>query len=539
MKRVSWIIIGVVMVSFLLDGQGFCQSIYDDLYSSGYSDEITMVIGQVVSIPVNSPTRVSVRNPELVDISKATDREVVCVGKQVGDTAVTIWDRDGERIFYLSVYSQDLDMVQRKLERLIKQELGIRGVRLRKNEATGKIIILGEVASYEKEQVENALEPYAERVDNLLRAKKANKMVEIEGHILELQKNELDRLGVKWMEYIQFREEPYVAAGGASGAIETTLNRVDTTGILRIINLSRDALHARINMLVQDGRGRELSRPKLLCLSGEEAKLLVGGEVPYISAQTTTSVGLGVTIEYKEYGVILNLRPTVLSDGKIYLSVGTEISELDWANAITVSGFLIPAFTKREANTVLNLKSGETIFIAGLIQKQDSTTVDKFPGLASLPILGALFRSKEFQNDETELVISLTPRVVEFEEQEQMISLKEVAPAKYEAGLELYQGAIPDELRGYVWNIQRKIAENMTYPPVLLDTGWEGVVTLHLTIDYTGQLKSTRIAKSSGYKVFDDGAVRLVKNLSFSPFPPDVRLDELNIEVPIVYREKR
>jgi len=212
-----------------------------------------------------------------------------------------------------------------------------------------------------------------------------------------------------------------------------------------------------------------------------------------------------------------------------------EVSALDLVNAITVSGTRVPAFSTRIAETVLNLRSGDTIFIAGLIKQSDSEGIDKLPGLGNLPVLGALFRSKEFQNAQTELVISLTPKVILLDDKEEIPEVKDVSEKKT---LDSYAGIIPNELQNYVLDVQDEIARSVSYPKSLLQTGWEGMVVLKLKIAQTGDIRRVKVAKSSGHKIFDEEAVRLVQSLSFPPFPPDTEIRELNIDVPIVYREK-
>ncbi|UCC94788.1 MAG: TonB family protein [Candidatus Omnitrophota bacterium] len=529
-KRV-FLTIGIF--AFLLAGncviysQSF--SLFDDL-----EEEVTLVVGEVYVIPVTSLQRVSVRNPDIADISKVTDEEVVIVAKQAGDTAVTLWEKTGKSVIELTIYPHDLEKIKKKVERVIKR-LGIQNVKFKINEPAAKVMIIGEVLLEEKEQVDTVLEPFADKVDNLLTVEKESKMVEIEARILELSKTELDELGIDWQDHLTVSEGIVTDAIDAEGNVQTFDVKVGVPwrDLWEMDVGSRTGLNAKINMLISDGKGKELSRPKLLCLSGEEAKLTVGGEVPYVSATTAAAAGTTISIEYREYGVILTIRPTVVSDDRVYLSLKSEVSALDWENAIIVSGIEIPAFITREAETVLNLFSGETIFIAGLIQNSDSTNVTKLPALGDIPILGALFRSKSFQNDETELVISLTPRAVGVEPP------KQEAPAEVKESKRRpsYAGFVPEELQGYILDVQKQILNNLAYPRDLFHTGWEGVVVLKLTIDHTGELKSVRIVKSSGYTIFDESAVHLVQDLSFSPFPPDVQLEEVRIDVPINYRE--
>lgn len=156
------------------------------------------------------------------------------------------------------------------------------------------------------------------------------------------------------------------------------------------------------------GQVSTLANPNLTALSGETGTFLAGGEIPIPVSQ-----GLGaVSVEYKQYGISLAYTPTVLADGRISLRVRPEVSQLSAQGAVTISGTTIPALTTRRAETTVELGSGQSFMIAGLLQNNHNNTIDKAPGLGDVPVLGALFRSNAFQRDETELVIVITPYLV-------------------------------------------------------------------------------------------------------------------------------
>ena len=151
-----------------------------------------------------------------------------------------------------------------------------------------------------------------------------------------------------------------------------------------------------------------LAKPTLVALSGQEAAFLAGGEFPIPVPQA-----FGVlTIQFKKFGVGLTFSPTVLSNRHINMTVAPEVSELDFSNALRVSGFTIPAITTRRASTVIELADGQSFAIGGLLRDNVRESVKKFPVLGDIPILGALFRSSSFQKNETELVIIVTPHLV-------------------------------------------------------------------------------------------------------------------------------
>ena len=158
---------------------------------------------------------------------------------------------------------------------------------------------------------------------------------------------------------------------------------------------------------------RRLAEPNLIALSGDAARFLAGGEFPVPVAPRTTTAGFPtVTIEFKKFGVELAFVPTVLSRGVINLRVEPSVSELDFANAVTIAGTTVPALTRRDARTTVELRDGQSFAIAGLLQTRNRQDVSQVPWIGSVPVLGTLFRSSSYQQEETDLVIIVTPRLV-------------------------------------------------------------------------------------------------------------------------------
>lgn len=187
-----------------------------------------------------------------------------------------------------------------------------------------------------------------------------------------------------------------------------------TQGLLtgKITN-RHQTLAGALQALEQDGLFKLLAEPNLVAISGEQAEFLAGGEIPIPVPQSAGGSGTSVTIEYKPYGVAVRFRPSVLDENRIHMDVQPEVSELDNSNALKISGFTVPAITTRRAKTTVELAPGEGFMIAGLLKDQTSAAIDQLPGVKELPILGALFRSTEFQRNETELVIAVTPYIVD------------------------------------------------------------------------------------------------------------------------------
>jgi pilus assembly protein CpaC len=185
------------------------------------------------------------------------------------------------------------------------------------------------------------------------------------------------------------------STGGSSIPLPLGLN------VLSGINLG---LSAQLNLLAQDGKASILAEPQLSARNGAKATFLAGGEYPYAVSNLT-----GTTVQFKPYGVKLDITPRVDRNGVIRATVESEVSALDFS--VTVGGGY-PALTTRKTTTEFNVRNGETLVLAGMISRKSSTSIDKVPLLGDLPVLGALFRSKRFQNDETELVVFVTPTIV-------------------------------------------------------------------------------------------------------------------------------
>jgi pilus assembly protein CpaC len=182
------------------------------------------------------------------------------------------------------------------------------------------------------------------------------------------------------------------------------------TSILRTSN--GGSVDLLISALETKGMVRRLAEPNLTTLSGDAARFLAGGEFPVPIPNTTTTGFPTITIDYKKFGVELAFVPTVLSRGVINLRVEPSVSELDFTNAVTIQGTTVPALTRRDARTTVELRDGQSFAIAGLLQTRNRQDVSQLPWIGSVPVLGTLFSSKSYQHEETDLVIIITPRLV-------------------------------------------------------------------------------------------------------------------------------
>lgn len=219
--------------------------------------------------------------------------------------------------------------------------------------------------------------------------------------VVELNRNAQETLGIVWGGGQQIPGAPPSLNGGVYNLQIITAPGASASGL--------DLLIAQLEALSQRGQARLLARPGLVVLAGRTASLLLGGQVPVPVAGPNGTV----TIEYKDFGVILTAKPEFQDDGRVFLQITPEVSTLDFTDAIKVSGFEIPALRVRRAQTMVAMRPGETLVLGGLLQREDVQQMQKVPLLADVPIIGALFSSRSFQRHESDLLILVTPQRVE------------------------------------------------------------------------------------------------------------------------------
>jgi pilus assembly protein CpaC len=228
-------------------------------------------------------------------------------------------------------------------------------------------------------------------------------------YILEVDRTALSQLGIRL-------QGSFVDPGGVvhynDPSFPIVENPADVASRGRGTILGRwiraEFLAPTLDALIRNGNARVLSAPELTTMPGSPAQFLVGGEVPYV---VSSSLG-NVNVQFKEYGVRLNLTPTILPDGAVETKITPEVSDLDFQNGITAGGINLPSFKTSRITTDVVTKSGESIVMAGLLRRQETRNVDKIPGLGDLPILGKLFRSIRYQKQETDVVFVMTPEIV-------------------------------------------------------------------------------------------------------------------------------
>mgnify|MGYP005853357435 CR=1 FL=1 len=236
------------------------------------------------------------------------------------------------------------------------------------------------------------------------------RQVMVKAQVIEIDKRDLEDFGIDWgrMRYegegVTFEDQPFLF-----GQIEIPPTAPFEAG--RIVQFT--PFGARVRALVQQNKAKVLSEPNLMVLDGEQGSILVGGEVAIPIIETGGGGNAAVTIEFKEFGIKLAVQPMISRDGEtVHMRVAPEVSTLDFANAIILDGFQIPALRSRKAETTVNMRDGESLVIGGLVHEEVSRAIKKIPVLGDLPILGEFFKTRSFTNTKNELVIVITPQIL-------------------------------------------------------------------------------------------------------------------------------
>jgi pilus assembly protein CpaC len=374
------------------------------------SEKLSLISGKSVLLRSSRPVkRISIANPGIADFVLLSPREIYLTGKAAGTTNLMLWNGEVISGVYDLEVGYDVSTLKAQIHEVMPEETGLNVLRM-----NDTITLTGTVTSAANLAQATALaESFAPKGKvNTLATVGGGSQVMLEVRVAELSKATTKRLGINFA----FMNENGFGLSVLSGL--TQINEMTNSGVdLNISNAVQAAFSfdagsttwtGFIDALQQDGLAKVLAKPTLIAMSGQSASFLAGGEFPVPVPQ-----GLGTAaIEYKSFGVALNFTPIVLSNNRINIQVSPEVSELDFTTAVSFSGFVVPGLTARKASTTIELGDGQSFAIAGLLKDNVRDAIRKFPLLGDIPVLGALFRSREFQKEETELVIVVTPRLV-------------------------------------------------------------------------------------------------------------------------------
>ncbi|MDB5455774.1 MAG: type and secretion system protein [Caulobacter sp.] len=367
----------------------------------------------IVELPVDVRD-VLVTNPAVADAVLRTPRRIHVLGVASGSTDAVFFDGAGRKILSLDIrVAQDTEVLADTLRRVLPNaRIAVEPVR-DSVILTGLVMTAGD--SEKASQIASRFVAKPEDVLNMLSiAGKDQVMLKV--RIVEVQRSIIKQLGFNLNAALgRLNDTQFVFGLAPTFGVNNSLVGGATGGV-RHVGGSGDSASAVVQAFERTGLMRILSEPSLTAVSGEAGKFLVGGEFPVPVGRDQTG---RISIEFKPYGVGLGYTPIVLSGGRISLKLSTEVSELSNLGAFTLSSgggsavLTIPGLSVRRAETTVELPSGGSLMIAGLLQQQSKQTIDAVPGMTSLPVLGTLFRSRDYLNGETELVIIVTPYIVD------------------------------------------------------------------------------------------------------------------------------
>jgi pilus assembly protein CpaC len=410
--RLQRLAFGAAALAALAFGAGAPVSAQEQVAVTGAKIQIERNEGTLLRIDQPAAS-VFVANPDIADVAVKSPRLIYVLGKKPGETTLYVVD-ENEKILLSStvVVAHNLSRLTEELRRVVPDG------DVTPHSVDAGIVLDGAVAT--AAEAEDArrlttrfLSEGEEVIDHL--AITAANQVNLRVRVAEVSRNVVKELGIDWNMAISAGGFAFgmVTPGFASKFVN--LGSTGQTGSLFPISYDNGAvdLNALVDALSTEGLVSVLAEPNLTALSGETASFLAGGEFPVPVAQDTNAGSSTITVEFKKFGVSLAFTPTLLGNRRISLRVAPEVSALSNDGAVKLGDFVIPALTTRRAETTVELASGQSFAIAGLIQNNQRVDADKVPGLGDIPVLGDLFKSDKFQRQESELVILVTPYIVQ------------------------------------------------------------------------------------------------------------------------------
>jgi len=397
------------------------------------AEPLHIIVGKSVVITLESRLkRILLSNPAVIDALVTNPMQLVVEAKAPGTSSLILWDELGASRMMDVTVDLDVSSLRAALERTYPD----RAVSVEAD--GGRLILKGRVPSQRAEDdlVKMAGIYSKDVVDSLNQPVIHQRQILLEVKIAEVDRTKLEQLGFNFLSTgagntlgtlstQQFG--PITGSGGSSvqvpptsgstsggsGSTSTSSSTFSLSDLLNIFIFRPDLNFGMVIKALQQNQVLQiLAEPNLLALSGSKASFLAGGEFPFPVVQGGQSIGV-VTIQFQPFGVKLDFVGTVADDDTVHLKVAPEVSSLDFTNAVTISGFTVPAIATRRAETEIELRNGQSFAIGGLLNDQTTALLGKIPGIGNVPILGKLFQSRSIQKSKSELVVLVTPHIVD------------------------------------------------------------------------------------------------------------------------------
>lgn len=381
---------------------------------------VNVLVGQSRVINFDRPVgRFSVSNPEIAEAVLVTPDQVLVNGKAFGQVNFIAWEQSGGEYLVFDVYVRaNLSLIDSQIRALFPKD------DIRLSQANGSVVISGSVSDPKvAAQVDSVVQAAGFKTVNMLASPVKNMaQVQLQVRVAEVNRNKLRDYSTSFMSIPQGGTGGYVNSGGGPSTLQSASTSPISMALDALISPALNLFlfnrqintSAMIRVLRTQGAFRELAEPNLIAMDGQQASFLAGGEfpVPVVQGGGGSGSGLAMSVEFKEYGVRLNFKPTIVDEDHIRLELEPEVSTIDFANGVKFNGFVIPALRTRRAKTGVELRDGQSFALAGLLDNSETKSLSRIPIVSDIPILGALFKSKSYQKSETELMFIVTAHLV-------------------------------------------------------------------------------------------------------------------------------
>jgi pilus assembly protein CpaC len=378
--------------------------------------QINVLVGQSRVINFDRPIgRFSVSNPEVAEAVLVAPDQVLVNGKAFGQVNFIAWEQKGGSFIVFDVFVRsNLSLIDSQIKLLFpKDDISL-------SQANGSVVISGKVKDAQtSSQVDAVVQAAGFKTVNMLQSPVVEKaQVQLMVRVAEVSRSKMRELGTSY-GYVDHGTIGYLNSGQGPSQLDHTEISPDkvmaetllTPALNIFLGNGISGLTGMLRALKSTGAIRSLAEPNLIAMDGMQASFLAGGEYPVPVVQASGDKPT-VTIQFKEYGVRLNFKPTIIDEDHIRLELEPEVSTIDFANGVKLDGFLIPALKTRRAKTGVELRDGQSFALAGLLDNNETQSFSKVPGIGDIPLIGNLFKSKSFQKQETELMFIITAQLV-------------------------------------------------------------------------------------------------------------------------------
>ncbi|MFN7927505.1 MAG: type II and III secretion system protein family protein [Blastocatellia bacterium] len=387
-------------------------STYSFSNTSKTSTPVGLLTGQSRLLIFNEDyERIAIPNQDVAEAVPVAANQILLTGKAPGESTLVVWSKNNARFLFFDVSVRvNLSQLDAQIRALFPQE------EIQLSQANGAVVLSGKVkAAQTIQKADTVTQSFGFKTVNLLTAPVPNEaQVQLQVRVAEVSRNKMRELAAT----PAYQSRPGNGAYSNTGTGPWTLNSVNegamfgsVASTLNLFLMNSNAF-LFIRALQSQGALRALAEPNLVAMNGQQASFLAGGEIPIPVFQNASGGGNGgISVTYKDYGVRVNFKPTILDEEHIRLELEPEVSTLDYANAVRFSGFSIPALRTRRAKTGIELRDGQSFALAGLLDNNETRSLSKLPYLGDIPVIGSLFTSKQFQKQETELVFFVTATI--------------------------------------------------------------------------------------------------------------------------------